>query len=231
MAALFLLSCSIVYTDDYTGKDYIFMSLFYDEISMEALQYGRISIENILLGYDTSYLWMFCPIIVGLPSVKLRKTERFVLFRTNKNQYCLSKYTSILFVSGMIMLWAYLLYMLLCMFLIKDYIWNIILLKKLLSVFCWGILNAIPSVLLSEFIENKYLILCIPFVMNYFMHSFVVNIIPYRVWEYISPYNYQILFLCDNKTAISSISILLFLIVGCGLIKKLIFERRCDCGL
>lgn len=230
MAAILILLCSIVYIDMSTGEKYTFISLFYDETSKEALQFGQISIKNILLGYDQSYLWMFCPIIVGIPCVRLKKTERFVLFRTGKNKYFISKYFSNLLASGAILFIAYLIYVLLSMTLVEENIWDLELAKKILSVFCWGVISAIPSNLLSEFVENKYLILCIPFVINYFMHSFVTRIIPYEIWKFISPRNYQILFLNEKKIAVAGVIILFALIVVCAVIKKLSMERRCDCG-
>lgn len=230
MAALLLLMCSNVHKDLFTGETYTFASLFYDDAAKEALQSGQISIKGILMGYDTSYLWMFCPIIVSIPCVMTKKTERFFMFRAGKNKYLLSKYFVNLFAGGVIMLGAYLLYALLGMALVKENIWDIYITKKMLSVFCWGIYSAVPGVLLSEFVNNKYLILCIPFVLNYFMYSFIANIVPYKIMEHISPSAYQILFLNENKMIVSGVAILLVLIVVCAFVKKLIMERRCDCG-
>ena len=110
MAAILLLLCSIIYIDPLTGEKYTFVSLFNNATVKEALESGSISMSSIVLGYDTSYLWMFCPIIVGIPCVIVNKTERFVLFRTNKNKYLFSKYLSILFSSGLIILLAYIVF-------------------------------------------------------------------------------------------------------------------------
>lgn len=230
MAAIFLLLCSIVYRDPLTGEKYTFISLFYDETVREVLENGGISMNNILLGYDSGYLWMFCPIIAGIPCVLTKKTERFVLFRTSKNTYFLSKYVSNLLTSGAILLIAYLVYMTLAMILMNENLWTMSLGKKLLSVCCWGVMSAIPSIVLSEFVKNKYLILCIPFVLNYFMDIFLGNIVPYQIWQYISPMTYQSLFLYDQKMIASCSAIMVTMILLCGALKKLIMERRCDCG-
>ena len=230
VAAIFLLLCSIVYTDPYSGAQYTFLSLFYEEVVQNALQSGMISVDAILLGYDSGYLWMFCPIIVGIPCVLIQKTERFVLFRTSKNQYLISKYASNLLASGTILLVAYLVYMLLTMIVMQENIWDMNLCKKLLSVFCWGVMCAIPSIILSEFVHNKYMILCIPFALNYFVSMFLGSVIPMEIWQYLSPWTYQILFLYDEKTILfCSINMIVFLLL-CGLLKKLVMERRCDCG-
>lgn len=230
MAALLLLLCSVIYTDSLTGEKYTFISLFYDETVQEQLKYGLISMSNILLGYDKGYLWMFCPIIVGIPCVMSRKTERLVLFRTGKNKYFLSKYFSNLFAGGLIMLMAYVIYALVAMNMVEESIWNIYLVKKLLSVFCWGVVSAVPSIILSEFVRNKYLILCIPFVINYFVNMFIGRIIPPEILKYMSPNSYQILFLNENELIVSNVVIMAALIVACAVIKKLSMERRCDCG-
>lgn len=230
LAAFFLLLCSIIYKDNLSGKTYMFISLFYDKDVQEALEFGRISMHNILLGYDRGYLWMFCPIIVGVCCVMTKKTERFVLFRMSKNKYIYTKYFSNLVAGGVILLTAYLLYMSVCMILVKENIWNMNLLRKLLSVFLWGVINTIPGIILSEFIENKWLILCIPFVVNYFMHIFAGQIIPYQIWKYISPYNYQIMFLNNGKMIISGIVISVCIVIMGEVFRKIMLERRCDCG-
>lgn len=231
MAALFLLMCSIVYTDFSSGKEYLFIAFFYDDVMKTALESGSISMEGILMGYDTGYLWMFCPIITGIPCIILKKTERFFLFRTSKNRYLISKYCVSILSGGGIMFFAYLAYMLMVMMLINENLWNVYLIRKLLSVFLWGILSALPGILLSEIMENKYLILCIPFVLNYFMYIFVGKIITYEVWQYISPSTYQIIFLYDKKMVIPCLTICIVLILVGVILKKVAMERRCDCGV
>lgn len=230
MAAFLLLLCSIVHTDVMSGEKYTFLSLFYNEAAKEALQYGQISIKGILIGRDTSYLWMFCPIIVGIPCVLTQKVERFVLFRISKNNYFFSKYISNLLLGGFIMLGAYLLFAFVGTLVTEEIIWDLYLARKLLSVFCWGMINTIFGIVLSEFMRNKYLILCIPFVLNYFLCNFLGTIVPYDIWKYVSPDNYQILFLHEEQRMVSSTGIFAFLILACGVLIKVTMERRCDCG-
>ena len=54
--------------------------------------------------------------------------------------------------------------------------------------------------------------------------------IPNEVYEYISPYTYQILFLYDNQKIFACSAILLGMIAACAFVIKISFERRCDCG-
>ena len=230
MAAILLLLCSTVYKEPLTGKEYIFFSAFYEPVVKEAIENGMISISSIITGFDTSYLWMFCPIIVGIPCVIINRTERFIMFRTSKKRYIFSKYFSNLLASGLIMPMAYIVFGCLGLIVTDESICNELFIKKVLSVFCLGVISTLPSIVQSEFVRNKYLILCIPFVFNYFMYIFLGNIIPYEVGKYIYPSTYQILFLYEKEMVIPCVAIIIVMVGVCGLLKKYMMERRCDCG-
>ena len=217
LSALVLLLCSVIYTDPLSGQKYTFLSLFYVEDMQMLLQYGELSMHDILMEYGISnYLYMFCPIIVGIPCILTQKVERFELFRTSKNRYFLYKYVSNLVLGGCIMLTAHLLfdfvgtalaYVIAAMAetpFAQISIWDSYLAQKLVSVFCEGMRNALPGILLAEFLRNKYLILCIPFVWNYFVTMFVGSS--------------------------SSILLLVVEILAGGFLIKFTVERRCDCG-
>ena len=228
LAAVVLLMSSVVYSDSFTGEEYTFWALFYDDTVQQALELGQISISRIILGYDSGYLWMFGPIIVGIPFVILNRTERFVLFRIGKNRYVFAKLFSSIVAGGLIIVIAYLIYAMFGM--MYENILNLFLFKKLMSVLAWGIINTIPCIVLSEFIRNKYLILCIPFVLNYFISTFLSGILPYKVMKYINPGNYQSVFLMEKETWIPCVGILSVIVISCIVLKKVLFERRCDCG-
>ena len=230
LAATVLLVCSVVYEDVETGKEYMFFELFYNEVVQETLHSGVFSLSPNLIGNGMNYLWMFCPIIVGIPCIIVGKTERLVMFRTSKNRYVFSKYFSGLIASGLILVIAYLLFSVCCMAVVSECLWDLNFVKKLASVFGWGIYCAFSSAIISEIVQNKYLILCIPFVINYFMCIFLGNILPYQVVNFISPWNYQTLLLREFEESTVYILILLVLVAVCALLKKVLLERRCDCG-
>ncbi len=230
MAAILLLFCSEIYVDTFTGGSYTFWSLFYDETMRKMVANGSISMQNILLGYDNSYLWMFCPIIVSIPCVLINKTERFVLFRSSKTKYSLSKYFLSVFSGGFILVIAYMVYSVIWMVFAGESMWDLMFLRKIFSVLLWGIISTIPGVVLTEFVQNKYLILCIPFVLNYFMYMFIGNFIERSIYTYINPSTYQILFLYDKHTIIIGVSIIMLLLVIGAVFKRFMMERRCDCG-
>lgn len=217
LSALVLLLCSVIYTEPTSGEQFTFLTLFYNEDMQNRLQYGGISIRDILMGYGAAnYLGMFTPIIVGIPCVLNQKTERFMLFRGSKNGYFLSKYISNLVLGGGILVVAHLLFALVGIRLAQEQIWDIYMAQRFWDVFCDGVLNAIPGILLAEFIRNKYMILCIPFVWSYFFNMFVISLIPYELRQYILP---------DENLILFAVTIL-----ACGILIKFNVERRCDCG-
>ncbi|MDY4027760.1 MAG: hypothetical protein SOY46_00670 [Butyrivibrio crossotus] len=228
MAALVLLLCCTIYINPENGQKYLFISAFYDNFIIERL--GIIDLKSIFLGYDKGYLWMFASIIVNFPCLINQKTERFLIFRTGKNRYIFGKYFSNLVMSGFMMVISYFFFLTICMVLAKKNLFDIYAVKKLVSVFIWGMYLAVPGLILSEYIRNKYLILCIPFVINYFMCTFVTKIVKYDIYKYFAPDSFQILLLTESKQIIVSCIILTVLIIIGVVNRKILFERRLDCG-
>lgn len=230
LTAILLLMCTVVYRDDLSGKTYTFFSLFYDREVQEALQGGMISLYALFTGVDAGYLWMFCPILAGIPGVINNRTERLVIFRSSKNGYCFSKLFSTLFAGGLILLFAYVGFLVICMAVAGEFFWDGFVTKKLFSTFFFGMYSALPGVLLLEFVRNKYLILCVPFVLNYLYFLFLGPALPYQINSYVSPQSYQILFFYDSKTIAIILGVFAVLLLGCAGLKRMLLERRCDCG-
>ena len=230
LITILLLMCSNIYKDTLTGKEYIFLSLFYDMVPRQAMEFGNVSLEKILFGPDTGYLWMFCPIIVGMPCVLLNKTDRLVLFRSSKMGYVVSKSAAVLITGGLVLVIAYFVFGLIGMVVMHHNIWNIYFVKKLLSVFCQGIFCALPSVVLSEIVRNKYLILCIPYVINYFTIMFLTGIIPGRIGRCIDPSAYGNLFLGTKEQVVPCVITLVSAVGVCLLWNVIRLGSRCDCG-
>ena len=229
LSALVLLLCSVIYTEPATGESFTFLSLFYNEDMQGHLGYGAISLKGIFLGYNlANYLWMFAPIIVGVPCVLNQRTERFVLFRGSKNGYFISKYVSNLVLGGAILVLAQVIFILIGMGLVQYLavikqmdlvtvpLWDVYMMNHMWDIFCDGVLNAIPGILLAEFIRNKYLILCVPFVWNYLMNMFVLSWIPFELHQMILPK--------ENPIAYAVV------LLASGILIRMVAERRCDCG-
>lgn len=229
LSALVLLLCSVIYTDSSTGETFTFLSLFYNEDMQSRLGYGAVSLRGIFMGYNlNNYLWMFAPIIVGIPCVLNQRTERFVLFRGSKNGYFLCKYISNLVLGGGILVLAQVLFVFVGMGLVQyliiikkmnitpEPLWDSYMAQHLWDIFCDGVLNTIPGILLAEFIRNKYLILCVPFVWNYLVSMFLLSWVPLKVRQVLLPE--------ENPIAYA------MLLLACGALIKVVAERRCDCG-
>lgn len=219
-SALILLLCSVIYTEPATGEAFTFLSLFYHADMQKYLQYGMLSLKDIWMGYQLqNYLGMFTPIIVGIPCVLNQRTERFVLFRGSKTSYFLSKYIANIVLGGGILVLAQALFVLIGLGLVQ---WfgiveqTPIAFETFLDIFCDGVLHAIPGIALAEIIRNKYLILCLPFVWNYFIDMFLIGWIPFEFQKYMLPEQNPIVFAG--------------ILLVCGLFIKAVAERRCDCG-
>ena len=229
LSAFVLLLCSVIYTEPTTGESFTYLSLFYNEDMQSRMTYGAISLKGIFLGYNlNNYLWMFAPIIVGVPCVLNQRTERFVLFRGSKNRYFLSKYVSNLVLGGTILVLAQVIFILTGTVLVQyltvikqlditpEPFWDSYMAQCLWDIFCDGVVYTIPGILLAEFIRNKYLILCIPFVWSYFVNMFLMSWIPLEIRQMILPEENPIMFAV--------------VLVACGIFIKAVAERRCDCG-
>ncbi len=229
LSALVLLLCSEIYIEFSTGESYTYLSLFYSEDMQNRLEYGVVSLKGIFMGYNVNnYLWMFAPIIVGVPCVLNQRTERFVLFRGSKNEYFLSKYVSNLVLGGGILVLAQIIFIFSGMGLMQyltvikqmniasEPFWDSYMAQHLWDIFCDGVINTIPGILLAEFVHNKYLILCVPFVWNYLMDMFVMSWIPFEVRQMIFPKENLIVY-----------AVVLF---ASGFLIRLVAEKRCDCG-
>ena len=229
LSAVVLLLCSVIYAEPTTGEAFTFLSLFYHEDMQARLGYGAVSLRAIFMGYNVSnYLWMFAPIIVGIPCVLNQRTERFVLFRGSKNGYFISKYVSNLLLGGAILVLAQIIFIFVGMGLVQyltvvkqiditpEPFWDSYMAQHLWDVFCDGVMNTIPGILLAEFIRNKYLILCVPFVWNYLVNIFLMSWIPFEIRQILLPGENPIVYAV--------------VLLACGIMIKVVAERRCDCG-
>lgn len=230
MAAIVLLFCSQIYLDKESGKTYIFATLFWDAKVKEWVRCGEISLYSVFIGSDTSYLWMFGPIIVGIPCILTKKTERLLMFRYGKNKYCFGKMISNLVMAGLIALLSYITFGIILMISSHEWFIDSIVLKKIGSEFIWGIYIAIPSLLLIEFVKNKYVIICLSFVINYFYIIFLGPLLPKLIDNFLNPQTYQILLSYDTETIIKKMFFLIIIILGCAILKRKEMDRRCDCG-
>lgn len=110
--------------------------------------------------------------------------------------------------------------------------------KKALSAFIYGCTNALTAFLLSSFCGNKYIILCVPFILR-FIHNTAYNKILTNssdpdIYEKLRPFESgaasQIPYLRDEKTLAAVIIITAVLVLALLLGYIAIRERRTDKG-
>lgn len=203
--AVFLMLSGYIYTDDINEKAYSVISLMTMKNPEMIAEQAGLNWRDIYLMETPGYIWMFAPVIVTLPYIAVlcpgnsNTNIRFELFRTSKKRYILGKVISGMFVSGMIMAIAQVIYGAICFFTIgNDYISDNNMMNVYTSVgitriiykyfgklslyflrciaaFLYGMLSSLTVIFLSAIIKNKYLVFSIPFMLNYFYVMFMSN--------------------------------------------------------
>ncbi len=161
-------------------------------------------IENVhLSAYDiyynstNSYIKMFIPIIAAFPFVPAFCSERncgnirFVVARTGRFRYYLSKFVTCMIGGGFAVSFGYALFgiifipiypsvfnfpdnILVCITnteICKNIIYNVF------GMFLYGAVSTIPALLFTSIIKNRYLILCTPFMLIYLYQSIINRLI------------------------------------------------------
>lgn len=152
---------------------------------------------NVICNAASGWLTMFIPIVSAFAYIPLvcdeyeSKSVRFEIFRTGKKSYHLSRFVTACFCGGLAVTIGYAVFSVLAFILfpsLSDY--NIYLkdsylemtsysfpeiqsglalpiFKTLGSVFLYGAVSAVPAIMLTAVIRNKYLVMCIPFFLKY----------------------------------------------------------------
>ncbi len=268
-AVFFILLSGYVYIDSSNGKAYsIFTLLFTQERRLFIEKAGLVS-HDIALSESRGSLWMFAPIVAGLPFVAVlcsgnaHHSTRFEIYRTGKNRYLLGRLCSAMLAGGLLMTLGQILYIIVVYAVMglpsldssymaatyQNGAWSGSVCKtfglagmlflKLLSSFLYGWISSYFVVLFSVFIRNKYLIISIPFMMNYILNGLLQSWISKgmdplfrsKVFQaVVFPQNMQSVFLMEGKEAAAVLLVNLCLAAGLFLVHRIALERRCDCG-
>ena len=147
------------------------------------------SSANIFQKALSGYITMFLPIVVAFPFMISFCTERnsglmrFTIARSGKKQYYLSKFLSAIIGGGLSVLLGVALYGIIIALLFpslssydipsEQMKWLLpegygnMIAKVLVTSFLYGALSTLPSLFLSSFCRNPYIITCFPFMLNY----------------------------------------------------------------
>ena len=102
-----------------------------------------------------------------------------------------------------------------------------LIIKKLMGMFIYGGVSVIPTVLISAFVRNKYIVLFIPFMLNYFWNMFLSSVtIPFStrypmvhtIYDYLFPMKMKDILFVKSSCLITGLSIYALLGVVSGTI-------------
>lgn len=238
---LIIMSGTVV-TEVATATDYNFFQMVFmqGEKRKEMMEMYNITFERIFCTGTQGYLWMFASVFVSAPfvmmmcSAKKNSNIRFELFRSGKTEYVLGKCFASLICGGLVMSLSYALFSLGIRFVfptgdaleIFDYV------KRFAELFLYGMTGTYITYILSGFMRNKYLVLCLPFMINYFVKTqlsrekFMGN----KIAVVINPVSPSYLFSTQSDLRKWILIFWAGAFIAGIMLYRFALERRCDCG-
>lgn len=196
---LVLALCCItdVFNDIDSGKEYSVITMLLTRNISDFSESNAIVCENVIRSAMSGWLIMFTPIICVLPFVKSISKEktsykRFEMVRCGKNAFTLSRFLAGALSSGVILSVGYGLFMLLSALLFPSAVLvggNMVrialrgmsvsgfIFSRLAGAFLIGTVCFLPAYLMSLYSSNKYMIICIPFMLLHFYNVLINRII------------------------------------------------------
>lgn len=260
-----------VYEDMLTCNRYSPFSLLIHFNLEEMLDHYEMSAENIIINGTGSWLIMFIPIVTAFSFVPFlcdeseAKVIRYEIFRSSKLKYNLSRYLASVVMGAVVVSCGYLIFCIIvmnmfpvkenyCREVIQNYyltrepyyidksVISIIILK-VKDVFIYGLIWGCPAMFITSVMNNKYLIICIPFFLKYALGQMSYRIIDLAYLEtseysetlanlavYINPDNILYLHLYEGSIR-TKIILLLFVVWITMFVGYIIIQnRRTDCG-
>lgn len=240
LVVFLLCFASVIFTDSQTGKEYTALEIIADRSQLPNIEFSGMSILHISVN---PYLTLFLPVLSSIPFVTLFCAERiggnlrFIITRTGKNVYCLSKFFSALISGAVTVCFGFIMYsaVILCVFGMDGGISELI--KIYIGMGIYGAVSVLPAFFLSAFIKNKYMICCFPFIFMHFYYTAIAKLQDYfnahDNWEaifkisFLYTNNIKEIFFSQDTTAVifySSLTVVSFI----GF--YLIMNRRVDYG-
>lgn len=232
---------SSVYTDSLTGKEY---SVFEIIANKSRSVFSSFTSSQLLHASVSPYLTLFIPVLSSLPFVtgfcaeRLGGNMRFVITRSCKYKYCISKFISAVLSGGTAVMAGFILYSVaVCYSFSNESLSALELIKMYTGMGIYGMISVLPAFFLSAFIKNKYMICCFPFIFMHFYYttvSKVQDIFNARErWDivmkmyFLYPSNIkEVLFDFNSEIIIYHAVLTVAALVGF----TVIMNRRLDCG-
>ena len=171
---------SSVYTDSFTGKEY---SVFEVIANKSRSVFSSFTSSQMLHASVSPYLTLFIPVLSSLPFVtgfcaeRLGGNMRFVITRSGKCKYCISKFISAVLSGGTAVMTGFILYSsVICFEFSNESLSAVGLIKMFAGMGIYGMISVLPAFFLSAFIKNKYMICCFPFIFMHFYYTTVSKV-------------------------------------------------------
>ena len=230
-AVVVLLLLGNIYTSPETGEEYTVIGLALDDEKEEVIGIGDLHARDIMITGVPGYLEMS---------------------RVGKTRYITGKYMAAMFSGGLIVLLGYIIFCLIIYFIFpkgtgmsirieNDFLQNksgltsmlykqiginALIIMKFIRMFLYGAVSVICAFGISMINRNKYIVISIPFMLNYLFEKFV------QKGKYPKLYNALVtnieeVYIVDMKEELIIFgSITILIMVLC----RIYIGRKCDCG-
>jgi hypothetical protein len=199
-AVMLIYMTGVVYIEPVTEKSYNLLNISNMENYREVLAGSWVSTEMMIIRGPNSYIWMFAPILASVPFVALlcgakkNNNIRFEIMRVGKRSYIVGKLLAAMITGGTAFLIGYIGYAIACYFILIpigerglfDISMNsnlnrlyeiggvsLIIVLRFACIFIYGMTATVLPFAISSLIRNKYLVICVPFMLSYFIEVFL----------------------------------------------------------
>ena len=258
-AVMLIYMTGVVYVEPMTQKSYNLLNISTLENYREVLESSWVSTETIIIRGPKSYIWMFSPILASVPFVALlcgakkNNNIRFEMMRVGKRSYIVGKMLAAMIAGGMAFLIGYICYAIACYFILIpigerglfDISMNsnmnrlyetggisLLIVLRFVCIFAYGMTATILPFAVSSLIRNKYLVICVPFMLSYFFEVFLGKPINFimelsRTFSASQPAD-MVRFNSEQNLKILSYWLVCMLISM--ILHYVVLNKRCDCG-
>ena len=228
-----------VYEDYITREGYNLLDIVLSDSRKELISEIGISMQYIVFDAVFDYTYIIMPILTAIPYITVatlgydNNITRFELFRSGKVSYVTGNMISAMIFGGLVNLIAFSFYVLTAYIVILQEIQFPIerVVERFLCCFLFGAMSVVPAFFLSAFIRNKYIVLCVPFMMDY-VYGMIFGSLgtKYHILRYIHINNASGLYkkiTGEKLCCLSAYAVILLIVYVVHIIRM---GRRCDCG-
>ena len=205
--SLILFFCADIYTDPASRSRYSVIRAIMSFSREEMLKDFGLWSANVMKGARSGWITLFIPIITAfcftpmITDQRQAKAETFQLFRSSVFRFSLSRFIAGTFSAGLSAALGYGVFCLCAGFIFPfpeeleqwqaEMIGGFNIFAAIGSVWLYGAFWSIPAMLCGSFLNNKYIIMCLPFFMKYAL-SQGYQLLFQRAWGDYENINYSL---------------------------------------